>query len=156
MTVTGGYSINDSPLGYQEMQSLYAYYKVHNCTIDILCTPSSLNNNICVQCAPSTSQITTFTDQLANQPYGKSTVCTASRPGRIRIKCNSANILGLNRTQYLGLVPALMPNTPTSAAQWFFNAQWQTADNTPATAYIGFVITITMDVEVSEPNFFST
>ncbi len=161
-----GYTTSQSPLGYQEMSSQYQYYKVHWAELEVTINsmavagtatvPTSPADQLWCYLCPSTAPFSTSSLATAGaQPYAKRGMTVAgARPLKLKCRIDLAKLLGYNKTQYLGIAPALFGAGPGVTLQSFFNFWWQAAGAPVGSAYFEFVLT--QMVEVSEIETFST
>ncbi len=155
ITVSAGFSVGSSPLGYSEMDSLYQYYKVRRAEVRVRCLPTL--DNVYVSLFPANVQesAVVLPGSSAN-PYAKTQLCAAGMPPRTLVCSMTApTVLGYNRTQFEGLTPTLFGAAPGSSQVWFFNIAWSNAvGSTNATGTISFEVELWQEVEISELEIF--
>lgn len=158
LTTAANFAINQSPIGYSEMDALYQYYKVRRAKLRVKVMPNSDVMYICG--APTTIPESSSTPSpgLSAMPYSKNAILAPGmRPVTLSWNNASPTILGYSPTQYEGLTPTIMGAAPGASGQWYFNIIWSTGAGTSnPTANVYFEIELWQEVELSGLEIFST
>ncbi len=158
VSLSTSYSATDSGIGYQELQSLYTYYKVRWAKMTARGNPTNGSDQFVLSLYPSQAAASTASIKPTNsQPYSKETLCVGgARPVTLSVGIDSATILGYTPSQFEGISPTLVGSSPGSTLQWFFNVMWQnTAPGNPVSSF-AFLFELWQEVEFTELTAFST
>jgi hypothetical protein len=158
LSLTAGFAIFQNPIGYQEIQALYQYYKVRRVMLRISLLALAAADAFNFYGAPSTAALSNYEPiyQGAN-PYGKNKlVGFAEKPVIVEWVLDAPTVLGYSKEQFAGLAPTIFGAAPTSPQIWYFNLGWMECNNTNPATGIVFDIELYQEVEVSELELFST
>lgn len=156
ITLTPGFNTNQSPIGYSLMDVMYVYYKVRRGRMTARVLPISDVLLVSLE-ANGNQQSVVQQNSLGSNPYSKTVVAGPNqKPAEVTIDISSPTVLGYSATQWEGLSPTLMGTGPSSPQQWFFNFQWQNFTNGNPGGNIAFEFELTLEVELTEPENFTS
>lgn len=156
--LSASYSVNQSPVGYQELSGLYQYYKVIRARLKLESSAQNTADAFTMTCCPNNQQISALSQvtSLASNPFGKQMMITAGSKARSMVFRNSTcQVNGLSSVQFEGPGPSQMGSAPSNTIQWFYNVAWEM--NTPGNPAGALMLNISLEqlVEVFNIDLFT-
>lgn len=153
--LSGGTLINQNFPGYTSLVNMYAGARIHRCGVSVTCTPTLAADNLTLGLMPFTAgapALTNFFQQeIAGQSYGKIMQCYGGVPNTLKKSLHPADICGLTRMQWAAQLPFNPTTNPVANYQTYWLVRWSTNDAAVIVGNVNFTITISVDVEFSNP-----
>ncbi len=156
ITLVTGFSTTQSPIGYSLMDVIYAYYKVRRARLLVRCLPIADVLLLSLEANPN-QQSAVQQNSLGSNPYSKTVVAGPNQKAvEIVLDLSSPTVLGYSASQFEGLAPTIIATSPSTPSQWFFNFQWENFTTGNPAGAIAFEFELIQEVELSEPENFTS
>jgi len=156
VTTCAGTSINNAPLGYQQLSALYMQYRVHRAKLRVSCVLQQATDNVELSLIalgnepiPSASAANVTTPIMCSQPYSRhKAICYLMDNPVVTIDMPIHRILGLTQAEYLNGNWINMGNQPVNNYA-LFGVHLQSQGNSGNGAKVCLTMTLTLDVELN-------
>ena len=153
--VSGGSFVNQGYPGYVALAQNYAGMRYHRAGLSVTCTPVLATDNLTLAIMPYTWSVPALTgfdaQVIAGQTQGKIIQCLGGQPNTIKKNLHMSDICGLTRMQWAAQLPSRTSGDPDVQYRTYWLVRWSTNDGGVLAGNVSFTMTVTTDMEFSNP-----